>query len=60
MITGQLIHEYLGIAYFKCRKDAEAHMERFAPLGRIVEYESGYAVQTRISGPYLNLSGKIE
>jgi len=57
MIT---VHELRGIAYFKCRKDAEAHQKRFAPLGRVVQYERGWAVQTRISGPYLNVSGKIE
>ena len=60
MITGKHIHEYRGIAYFKDRKDAEAHMKRFAPKGRVVGYEMGYAVQTRISGPYLNRSGKVE
>ena len=54
------VREYKGVAYFKNRKDAEAHMKRFAPKGRVVEYERGYAVQTRISGPYLNKSGKTD
>lgn len=54
------VKEYEGVAYFKDRKDAEAHMKKFAPKGRVVEYERGYAVQTRISGPYLNKSGKVE
>ena len=35
-------------------------MKKFAPDGRIVEYERGYAVQVRTSGPYLNKSGKTE
>ena len=52
------VSEHKGVAYFKDRKDAEAHMKKFAPKGRIVEYERGYAVQIRISGPYLNKSGK--
>jgi hypothetical protein len=34
-------------------------MKKFAPKGRIVEYERGYAIQVRTSGPYLNKSGKI-
>ncbi|MEK9895219.1 MAG: hypothetical protein VW518_02160 [Burkholderiaceae bacterium] len=54
------VKEYKGTAYFKDRKDAEAHMKKFAPKGRVVEYGRGYAVQTRISGPYLNKSGKVE
>ena len=54
------VKEYKGVAYFKTRKDAEKHMKKFAPKGRVVEYERGYAVQTRISGPYLNKSGKTE
>jgi hypothetical protein len=52
------VKEYKGNAYFKQRKDAEDHMKRFAPAGRIVEYDRGYAVQVRISGPYLNKEGK--
>jgi len=52
--------EYKGTAYFKDRKDAEEHMKKFAPEGRVVEYVRGYAVQTRISGPYLNKSGKVK
>ena len=52
-----MVKEYKGTAYFKDREDAEAHMKKFAPEGRIVEYERGYAVQTRISGPYLNKYG---
>jgi phage I-like protein len=54
------VKEYKGIAYFKDRKDAEEHMKKFASKGRVVEYERGYAVQTRTSGPYLNKSGKNE
>ena len=54
------VKEYKGVAYFKDRKDAEAHMKKFAPKGRIVEYERGYAIQVRTSGPYLNKSGKID
>jgi hypothetical protein len=54
------VKEYKGIAYFKDRKDAEAHMKRYSPKGRVVGYERGYAVQTRISGPYLDKSGKID
>ena len=54
------VKEYKGVAYFKTRKDAEAHMKKFAPKGRVVEYERGYAVQTRIAGPYLNKAGKTE
>ena len=54
------VKEYQGVAYFKTRKDAEAHMKKFAPKGRVVEYERGYAVQTRTSGPYLNKAGKTE
>lgn len=53
------VKEYKGIAYFENRKDAESHMKKFAPKGRIVEYERGYAIQVRTSGPYLNKSGKI-
>lgn len=60
MITGKHIHEYRGIAYFKDRKDAEAHMKKFAPKGRVREYDRGYAIQTKIAGPYLNKSGKVE
>ena len=52
------VKEYKGVAYFKDRKDAEAHMKKFAPKGRVIEYVRGYAVQTKISGPYLNKSGK--
>jgi len=54
------VTEYKGIAYFKDRKDAKEHMKKFAPEGRVVEYERGYAVQTRISGPYLNKSGSVK
>jgi hypothetical protein len=54
------VKEYKGIAYFENRKDAESHMKKFAPKGRIVEYERGYAIQVRTSGPYLNKSGKID
>ena len=54
------VKEYKGVAYFKDRKDAEAHMKKFAPKGRVREYERGYAVQTRIAGPYLNKAGKVE
>ena len=54
------VKEYKGVAYFKDRKDAEAHMKKFAPKGRVVEYDRGYAVQTKIAGPYLNKSGKVE
>ena len=54
------VKEYKGVAYFKTRKDAEKHMKKFAPKGRVVEYERGYAVQTRIAGPYLNKAGKTE
>ena len=53
-----VVKEYKGVAYFKDRKDAEAHMKKFAPKGRVIEYVRGYAVQTKISGPYLNKSGK--
>ena len=54
------VKEYKGVAYFKTRKDAEEHMKKFAPKGRVVEFGRGYAVQTKISGPYLNKSGKTE
>ena len=54
------VKEYKGVAYFKDRKDAEAHMKKFAPKGRVREYERGHAVQTRIAGPYLNKAGKVE
>ncbi len=54
------VKEYKGVAYFKDLKDAEAHMKKFAPKGRVREYERGYAVQTRIAGPYLNKAGKVE
>ena len=30
------VKEYKGIAYFENRKDAESHMKKFAPKGRIV------------------------
>ena len=50
------VKEYKGVAYFKTRKDAEEHMKKFAPKGRVVEFGRGYAVQTKISGPYLNKS----
>ena len=54
------VKEYKGVAYFKTSKDAEAHMKKFAPKGRVREYERGYAVQTRIAGPYLDKAGKVE
>ena len=54
------VKEYKGVAYFKDRKDAEAHMKKFAPKGRVREYDRGYAIQTKIAGPYLNKSGKVE
>ena len=54
------VKEYKGVAYFKDRKDAEAHMKKYAPKGRIREYDRGYAIQTKIAGPYLNKSGKTE
>ena len=47
--------EYKGVAYYPNRKDAELRMGEDAPNGRIVEYLRGYAIQTRISGPYLSL-----
>ena len=34
-------------------------MKKFAPKGRVVEFGRGY-VQTKISGAYLNKSGKTE
>lgn len=49
--------DYKGIAYFKNRKDAENHKRKYAASGRIVEYIKGYAIQVRISGPYLNKAG---
>lgn len=49
--------EYKGNVYFKNRKDAENHKRKHAPSGRIVEYIKGYAIQVRISGPYLNKAG---
>ena len=54
------VKEYKGVAYFKDLKDAEAHMKKYAPKGRIREYDRGYAIQTKIAGPYLNKSGKTE
>ena len=30
--------QYKGVAYFKTRKDAEEHMKKFAPKGRVVEF----------------------
>jgi len=50
----------MGVAYFKTRKDAEEHMKKFAPKGRVVEFGRGYAVQTKTSGPYLNKAGKTD
>jgi hypothetical protein len=35
-------------------------MKKFAPKGRVREYDRGYAIQTKIAGPYLNKSGKVE
>jgi len=56
------VKEYKGVAYFKDYKDARAHMEKYAPdvsASRIVDYTRGWAVQARISGPYLNKDGKV-
>ena len=47
--------EYKGVAYYPNRKDAELRMGEDAPDGRIVEYLRGYAIQIRVSGPYLSL-----
>jgi hypothetical protein len=51
------VKEYKGVAYFKLYKEAEQHMRKYAESGRIVEYIKGYAVQVRLSGPYLNKAG---
>ena len=53
------VKEHKGVAYFKDRKDAVTHMKKFSPKGRVVSYERGHAVQTRISGPYLNKTGTV-
>tara|TARA_R100001079_G_scaffold95344_1_gene58373 strand:- start:493 stop:678 length:186 start_codon:yes stop_codon:yes gene_type:complete len=49
--------QYKGVAYFKNYKDARLHMKKHAPNGRLVSYERGWAVQVRISGPYLDKFG---
>ena len=53
------VKEYKGVAYFQKWKDATAHMEKYAPLGRIVSYQRGLAIQVKISGAYLNKNGEI-
>ena len=40
-----------GVAYFEKRGDAQAKSTEL-PGSRVVEYQRGYAVQYRISGPY--------
>ena len=37
------VKEYKDVAYFKTRKDAEEHMKKFAPNGRVVEFGRGNA-----------------
>lgn len=52
-------NEYNGVAYFKDREHAEAHMRKYAPEdGRVVEYERGYVVQIILDSPYINKSGE--
>mgnify|MGYP003644419451 FL=1 len=53
------VKDYKGVAYFKSYEDAKGHMEKYAKIGRLVSYIRGWAVQTRISGPYLNKTGDI-
>ena len=51
--------EYKGNVYFKGYREAVNHLEKHCPTGRIVSYDRGYAVQTRASGPYLNMKGEV-
>jgi len=47
--------QYKGVAYYPSREEAELRMAEDAPTGRVVAYTRGWAVQIRISGPYLSL-----
>lgn len=49
--------ERKGVVYFHDYCDAREHKNRYAPNGRIVSYDLGWAVQVRICGPYLNANG---
>lgn len=49
-----------GAVYFVRYRDAADHLELYAPTGRIVSYELGWACQVRVSGPYLNIEGEIQ
>jgi hypothetical protein len=52
--------ERKGVVYFHDYRDAREHKNRYAPNdGRIVSYDLGWAVQVRISGPYLNAKGEL-
>jgi hypothetical protein len=52
--------ERKNVVYFHDYSDAREHKNRYAPNGRIVSYGLGWAVQVRISGPYLNAKGEVK
>ena len=45
---------YKGIFYFPSRESAESYARKNGfPLNRIIAYGRGYAIQTKVSGPYV-------
>ena len=51
------VKDHKGVAYFEQYKHAIEHKMKYASTGRVVSYNRGYAVQVKISGPYLNKEG---
>ena len=50
------------IAYFATYEEAENHRTKHAqnlPDSRVLSFGLGWAVQSRISGPYFNLDGDL-
>jgi hypothetical protein len=51
------------VAYFATYKEAEKHRTKHAilfPKSRVLSFGLGWAVQSRLSGPYFNLDGELK
>jgi hypothetical protein len=60
MIKGLATH-WKGIYYFQTYQDAKNYaLQDGYPTDRIIKYEIGYAIQLRISGPYVGNAKQME
>ena len=53
-------HTHKGVRYFADCREALDFRDRYGVDGaRVVRYQRGWAVQVRISGPYLGPDGRV-